>query len=301
MSSNALREGFREVFRDPALLLIELGWRWAFGIVAIFACVTLALIGTTGVRADPRALESMSRMNPWELAQAIATALATAVGAVLRISLAAILFLSVCWTILSALGRRATLLRPALAPGADLRGCFGIGALRTAVTLAALLAWIVAGFAVGIAAAFTSSTTVQNFWLIASILIPVFLLLAVVWSAANWYLSLAPLFPGDRWTESIADARKFVQAHRDEILEISIALGAMRVVVLIAALTLSFAISAVVTNLRVVVADLVAISLLYFLIADFLNIAKLAAFARLRDAERNASVNAEPVPQVAEL
>lgn len=301
MSSNALREGFRDVFRDPALLLIELGWRWAFGIVATFVCVTLALIATTSVRADPQALESISRLNPWELAQTLAAGIATAVGEILRIAIPAILFLSVSWTVLSALGRRATLLRPTLAPGIDLRGCFGINALRAAVTLAVLLAWILAGFAVGIAGAFTSSSAVPNVWLIVSILIPVFLLLAVLWSAANWYLSLAPLFPGNCWTESVADARRFVHDRRDQILEISIALGAMRLVLLIVTLTLSFAISAVVTNLRVVVADLVAISLLYFLIADFLNIAKLAAFARLRDAERNVSVGAEPIPQAAEL
>ena len=290
MSSNALREGFREVFHDPALLLIEIAWRWAFGILAIFICGMLALTATAGTPTNPQGLEAMSRMNPWELAQTIASAVATIFGLVLRIAISAILFLSVCWTILSALGRRATLLRPALALGADLRGCFGISGIRAAITLATLLAWILAGLAVGTFATLTSSDTMPNVWLIASILIPVFLLLALLWSAANWYLSLAPLFPGDRWTQSLASARKFVRSRRDDLLEVSIALGAMRLVLFVAALMLSFGVSTVVTNTRVVVADLCAIALLYFLVADFLNVARLTAFAKLRDMEEKLTV-----------
>lgn len=295
MSSNVLREGFREVLRDPALLLIEIAWRWAFGILAIFVCVTLGLIAAAGTRANPQPLETISRMNPWELAQRIASALTTILGAVLRVAIAAILFLSVCWTILSALGRRATLLRPALAPGTDLRGCFGISALRAAATVAALAAWILAGLAVGTITALTSSEALPNFWLIVSILIPVFLLLVFLWSAANWYLSLAPLFPGNRWTQSIACVRRFVRTQRDEILEVSIAVGVMRLILLIAALMLSFAVSSVVTNVRVVAADLCAIGLLYFLVADLLNVAKLTAFAKMRDMEEKVTPEGEPL------
>jgi hypothetical protein len=53
-------------------------------------------------------------------------------------------------------------------------------------------------------------------------------------------------------------------------------------VLLIAAVMLSFAVSTVITNPRVLLADLLAISLLYFFCADFVYVARLGAYSRLR-------------------
>jgi hypothetical protein len=80
--------------------------------------------------------------------------------------------------------------------------------------------------------------------------------------------------------------------HRDEVLEISMATGVMRFVLFVAALMLSFAVSAVITNPRVFAWDFVAIALLYFFAADFVSIARLAAFAKLRDMQ--ATISAVP-------
>jgi len=145
MASNVLREGFLEVIRDPALLLIEIGWRWTFGAIAIlvFAASAFFLLGS--INFDPHRLESLMALNPWQLARTLAGLLASVSAVLFRVAAVASFLLAVCWTILSALGRYVTLTRPALAPGASLRACLAISAARALVALAAILAWITAG------------------------------------------------------------------------------------------------------------------------------------------------------------
>ena len=291
MSNNALREGFREIARDPALLLIEVGWRWAFGIIAIVVCATVLIVSTKGIIVEPRSLESSSTMDPWRTAQSIAAFLLSMGGVLVRAVLLLTGILAFCWTILSSLGRRATVLRAALAPGADLRVCFKIHALRTLITLGALLAWILSGVIAGLLAAATSSNGVPNFWLALLILAPVMIVILSAWSAGNWYLSLAPLFRESSLVQSIRSVWRLCKTHRDAVLEISILTAAIRFVLIIAALLLSFAIGAVITNARIVFIDLITIALLYFLAADFVSVARLAAFAKLRDSQIESAIN----------
>lgn len=283
MPNNALREGFREVLRDPALLLIEVAWRWAFGTLCIVVCAVLAIMATKNVSASRFTFGSISQMNPWESAQTIASFLVPLGAALLRAGLFAAIFLSFCWIILSALGRRATLLRAGVGKGADMRTCFGISTVRALLTLTGIFAWVFAGLVAGAAAAVTNPHELPNLGVILLILAPALVVIVGGWSVANWYLSLAPLYEESSWTQAVASVWRLTKLHRDEVLEISIASSVMRFVLFVAALMLSFVVSAVITNARVLAWDFVAIVLLYFLAADFVNIARLAAFAKLRD------------------
>src|SRR5438270_257455 len=229
MASNVLREGLLEVIGDPALLLIEIGWRWTFGAIAIlvFAASAFFLLGS--ISFDPNRLESLKGFNPWQVAQTLAGFLASVSLGLFRVGVVASFLLTVCWTVLSALGRYGTLARPALAPGASLRTCFAISAVRALLTLAAILAWITAGLFVGlIGAASTANGTVPISLMSLAILLPALFVIIGVWSALNWYLSLAPLFPERGWRQSVAGGWKFARSNRDQVLETSIVTGILR-------------------------------------------------------------------------
>jgi hypothetical protein len=75
---------------------------------------------------------------------------------------------------------------------------------------------------------------------------------------------------------------EFARGTRDRLVEVSVVSGVIRGAFFVVALLLSFAVAALVSNPRLIVADLVAISLLYFLCADFVYIARLCAYAKLR-------------------
>src|SRR5947209_20112385 len=100
MDGDAVREGIREVFSDPALLLIEIGWRWSFGAIAalVFLLSTFQLLGN--IKVDAHGLEALAALNPSQLGQQMAATLAV-IGA------AAGSILTVFWIVVSALGRHA--------------------------------------------------------------------------------------------------------------------------------------------------------------------------------------------------
>jgi hypothetical protein len=283
MSSNVLRQGFSEVLQDPSLLLIEIGWRWTFGAISILVVSASAFLLLKSIAFDPHQLESLTALSAWQLAQTLASSVATGTAVLFRLVAVSSFVLAVCWTVLSAVGRYATLARPALAPGASLRTCFAISSARALVTLAAILAWITTGFLVGmIGAASSARRDLPVSAVSLAILLPVLVLIVGLWSLSNWYLSFAPLFPESRWTQLIAEGWKFVRSGRDQVLEVSMATGILRAGLFVVALLLSVAAGAVITNPRVLLANLVVISLLYFLIADFIYVARLAAYAKLR-------------------
>lgn len=275
----ALRDGLREVVADPVLLLIEIGWRWTFGALTVVVFLTAVFLVLGSVRVDPQRLATLSALSPLELGQNIANTAALVGQTAIRASLVVVCLITVCWIPLSAFGRYATLTRPALAPGASLRRCFEVSFARAAITLGALSAWVLLGLVAGYAGVAASPEALPNFPVVFAILIPGFLMIVTVWSALNWYTSLIPLLPVDR------SAWSFLRSRSNDILEISIALGVIRAAGFIAALFFCVAVSAIVRNPRVGIADFFGISVLYFLCADFLYLVRLAGYAQLRSAQ----------------
>lgn len=282
MPTNPLREGFREVLRDPALLLIEIGWRWTFGAIAIVV-LWLSIFAVLGnVPVDSRFLSTSSALSAWEAAQSIASTAIALGRALLRVGIAVSLFLALCWIVLSSLGRRATLARPALAPGADLRLCMAVSVARAGVSFAAVLAWIVAGMVAGLLGTAVSGDSVPNVAVMLVILLPAFVLIVTAWATLNWYLSLAPILAISGKRKLAAGVWEFARDSRDRLVEVSLVSGIIRGALFVVALMLSFAVAALVSNPRLLAADLIAISLLYFLWADFVHMARLCAYAKLR-------------------
>ena len=282
MPTNPLREGVREVLRDPALLLIEIGWRWTFGAIAIVV-LWLSIFAVLGnVPADRRFLSTSSALSAWEAAQRIASTAIALGRSLLRVGIAVSLFLALCWIVLSSLGRRATLARPALAPGAGLRLCMAVSVARAGVAFAAVLAWIVAGMVAGFLGTAVSSDSVPNVAVMLVILLPAFVLILTAWATLNWYLSVAPILAISGKRKLAAGVWEFARDSRDRLVEVSLVSGIIRGALFVVALMLSFAVAALVSNPRLLAADLIAISLLYFLWADFVHMARLCAYAKLR-------------------
>ncbi len=270
------------MLRDPALLLIEIGWRWTFGAIAIVV-LWLSVFAVLGnVPLDSRFLGTSSALSVWETAQSIASTAITLGRALVRVGITASVFLALCWIVLSSLGRRATLTRPALAPGADLRLCTASSVARAGVAFAAVLAWVAAGVVAGLLGTAVSRDAVPNVGVMIVILLPAFVLIVIAWATLNWCLSLAPIFAISEKRKLAAGVWEFARDSRDRLVEISLVSGIIRGGFFVIALLLSFAVAALVSNPRLVIADLVAISLLYFLCTDFVYMARLCAYGKLR-------------------
>jgi len=145
MSRTGLLAGIGEIVRDPQLLLIEIGWRWSFGAIAILICGLAAFLILDRVTLDPGRLQAIAVLNPLERAQSIAEGVLFAGVLLGRIVLAVGLVMAAIWVLFSALGRFATLTRPALRPGASLEVCLIVSAVRALVTFLSIAAWLLAG------------------------------------------------------------------------------------------------------------------------------------------------------------
>jgi len=282
MSRNGFFEAVREIRRDPVLLLVEIGWRWSSGAIAIIAFCFSAFLILDSIPLDSRSLQTMAALNPLQLAQKIAESIASIAGLLWRAMLSVGFVVTAIWVLFSALGRHATLMRGALKPGASLQVCLVVSILRAMLTLGCMAAWCLAGLFAGAIGSANTQAYSPNVGLMSAILFVAFLVIAGVWSTLNWVLSLVPLRTEPTWSQCFRRTLSFIQARRDEVLEVSIVNGTLRAVLLVVAVLLSAAASTVITSVRVFVADLLAISLLYFLTADFLYMARLVAFAKLR-------------------
>ena len=282
MSRNGFFEAVREIRCDPVLLLVEIGWRWSFGAIAIIAFCFSAFLVLDSIPLDSRSLQTMAALNPLQLAQKIAEGIASIAGLLWRTMLSVGFVVTAIWVLFSALGRYATLMRRALKPGATLQVYFVTSVLRAMLTWGCIAAWFLAGLFAGAIGSTNTQAYSPNVGLMSAILFVAFLVISGVWSTLNWVLSLVPLRTEPTWSECFHRTMSFIRAQRDELLEVSIVIGTLRAAVFVVAVLLSVAAGTVITNVRIFVADLLAISLLYFLVADFLYVARLVAFAKLR-------------------
>src|SRR5262249_20265988 len=225
MSRNPLFEAFREISRDPALLAIELGWRWSFGAITVLIVAFSTYHILTRLTFDPRKLQAMAALNPLQLAQYIVEGIASIHALLWRVALLMALVLSAIWVLFSALGRYATLSRPTLKPGASLQMCVVVSVLRAMLTLAGVVAWFLAGLLAAAVGSPATSEGMPNFGLMSAILLLAFLVIVSVWSTLNWFLSFVPLRNDSTVSQALLSTLRFIRSRRDELLEISIVSG----------------------------------------------------------------------------
>jgi hypothetical protein len=198
-SPSPTAEGFRLIFRRPAISLAEIAWRWSFAAAFWFLGASFVveyadslpanrvdqlLLGTRQPALILRALHRMVHGSALRL---------TAGGVVLAIALA------VAWIVLSSLGRAATLkammeeleVTPlSSARGERISSLLALSFLRGAAWLAAIVAAIgVVFIASGVwASTHLSASGAARLWLL-------FLFLVwIAWAMLNWVLSTSSLF-----------------------------------------------------------------------------------------------------------
>jgi hypothetical protein len=213
---------------------------------------------------------------------------------------------SLLWMVAAAVGRIVTL-EPLVERGRrNYAGVFGISFLRV------LWAWlaIVAGIAVLLAASYAAVEVSRdparpNFALYLLLVLIGLPIVLVVWGVLNWYLSLAPIFcmrDGQRAFDSIGKTMRAAREKRGQFWKISAGYTAPRIIAVVLLIALAAVIAA---GLKTgsAIAVVIALSLIYFAVADFLYVARMAAYVELLGdnfAPNSIKVSApspEPLPQ----
>lgn len=292
-----VRDGFRAVLRQPGLIGAEIAWRWSFGAAAWFL-IAIALdraLTATQISSAEIALASGN--------QALAAdALARMVYDFLpRLALAAAVLipaLALLWIAAASLGRWITL-RALLSGGfsgasGNFRSLLAVNFLRAALAVVAAAGLLGAGLIARILVGPGDPASAV------AVAMALAALVAFFWSVVNWFLALAPVFilrDGRGAPTAIADSLALLTRYLGEYLGIAFSFGLLRGAALLVAIAFSLAPLAATNSVAVAVGLSIPIALAYFAVADFLYIARLAAFVGLAEGPGpKPVVVAEPQP-----
>jgi hypothetical protein len=295
-------EGFRVVFRRPLLTLAEITWRWAVGATgtALFFFGLFEYLSTLPVsRGEMLFLRSR---QPYLIGQAILHILRGSLSRAVLSLLVATLLVTLVWTVAGSLGRIVTLramleyFRGRLAQGfsaphegtraaeATERGCpfsplVFLYVLRAVLLLAGVLGLIGAILVAGL----VSPDAHAHPGLAFLVFVPIAGLVWLFWSALNWMLSLAAVFvvrDGEDWREAIAAAIVLFRQRAGAVLAVSSWVGVAHLVAFVAATTVvSMPLGFIpLVPWRLAVLAMIFITLVYFALADWLYMARLAGY-----------------------
>jgi len=285
-------EGFRAIFRRPSLGFAEISWRWTFGAAAglLITLSSFEYLDTLPVtRGD---LLLLRTRQPLLISQALGNIVHGSGGLLVKAFIVLAVALTIGWILVAALARAATIKallqhfreKPeSPVPGAGWpNSLLGLNFLRAAVSLAAVVACF-AGFALG-GMAFSPDDPVPGAAFLIVLIVSALVWLA--WSMMNWLLSLAAIFVvanGRDTFGAITDAVDLLRRRSGPVLAVGTWFGLAHTLAFIAASTIAAFPLGLATILPgwMVLGGIVAVTLLYFAVADFLYIGRLAAYVAL--------------------
>ncbi len=287
-------EGFRATFRVPSLTFAEIAWRWAIGATACALALYsfFEYLNTLPVTRTDATL--LSTGQPALIGRAIAHIFGGSLNRAVVAVLLGALALSFLWLMAATLGRNATvreliehfrdkvgedILDSSGTRRAPLRTLAAINFLRVALGLAVILALVGAA----LLASFVSSRVHPRPGLVFLLFVALAGFVGVAGWGLNWLLSVASIFAvrdGEDALGAISSAVTFSREHAGAVGAVSTWTGiahfvAFSVATTAVGLPLAFI---QIAPWRGVVAVMTVMTLVYFAVANWLYMARLAGY-----------------------
>ncbi|MBV9609562.1 MAG: hypothetical protein JO187_08390 [Acidobacteria bacterium] len=320
--SSPIREGFSSLGRDSAVVLAEVAWRWAFGAAAIALSGAALLVYLNSLTVSSAELWGLRSRTPWLVVDAVVRILRGSGPRFLLTALLVTFGLSVTWIVVASLGRAATLARlcsdvrnPAVASELavatsqsefpvrphEFRRLVVLHFIRAVFFYATMIAYIGAAIVADRAARSGTEPSL-------GVYLVIFFLLAIVISFARsrvvWLASVAVIYvvaQGHSVVCALQRAAGLYTRRPGQITRINTIIGLMHFVIFMVASFMS--VSAFVlfgeVPAGVVIVAIALIALLYFASADFLHIARMAAYVSLIEGEDSTLAPHPSVPDPA--
>jgi len=280
---NPITQGLRIVTRDPAIFLVEILWRWSF---AVLACLLVVVIGLTllgplhiGNHWDT----AWRSRDPQRMGQVVlAVLLLLGVKVIMTVAIAVPLAIAFLWSVLSALGRFVTLkrLRAGLT-SLRFRSILALQFLRSLVGWFSFILLFAATFGEALIASRGPKPDLLLYYLM---MLPSVILISAFWLTLNWYLSLAAIFgrEGQSFRGAFRQARHTVRLQRPDFAGTGFVFILFRTVALLIATAICGLTSGMAgSSPQGYFVLLMIVSLAYFAVADFLYMARMAAYLAL--------------------
>src|SRR6266542_348560 len=288
--ADANSEGFRILRSDPALLWLELLWRWSFGLglLAVFFLAYTRLRQAILISDADQAIFVSG--DPLAIANAGAALIAASQPLLLKLLAQICGAAAVFWIIAAVPGRGLTarlicrrLASDYVVPIAPDAPRWTAFALLTMARVLMLLILLI-GYLAGVLIATQVDPGRQNLLADALIVLVSLAISAVVWSGVNWVLSLAPIFvvrDGVGPLDAVVAALAFIRRRYSYLVAIALWNSTLRGLVA-TAITLAGAATVIWRPQHALwptVLLLALETLLYLLASDFLLLARFAAYS----------------------
>ena len=288
---NPGRAGFDHVLRRPVLVFAEIAWRWCFGLASLALLGMTCLLFLSSIRVTDSDMQLARSGSPWILADALARLLHANSAPLLRALAVLVPGMAILWTIAASIGRLITV--PSLVtprpdkPSAAFPALLLISFLRSALMLALIAGYLGCAFVAAVAASSIGGDQQMQVQLSFLIFMPLFLLVLLAWAVLNWFFAIAPIFAirdARPALTSFADAVHLFSACKRDFFAIGSAYGLAKtiaiIVVTVAGIALAVALS---SSPALMTAALTLLTLVYFVFADLLTLARLASYALLAE------------------
>ncbi len=291
---NPIMQGLREVWRDPAVFLLEILWRWSFAISALFLVFVTGLLLLGPLNVGPSFSLALNSRDASKLGIVLLSIVLRLGGKLIAAAVIIPMVIALIWGLLSAAARRVSVhrLRPAQPP-------LGFRAMLALQSLRAFVFWLACNLLVGSVAGAIYIATLRSkadpvmFNLFAA---PAVVLIGALWLAFNWYLTLGGLFgrEGQSFRQAFRQARQTVRQQRSDFAGAGVVFLLLRIVLLLIVFAVcGLASGMMATSPEGYFALVVVLALLYFAVSDFLYISRMAAYLALAAAHTQSS---EPQP-----
>jgi len=316
-------QGFRAAFRYPSFTLAEISWRWTAGATAIALIFFGFVEYLRSLPVSNMELLFLRTRHPVLVSQALAHILRGSLNRVVAAAAVAALMLTLLWALAATVGRSATVrsllhyfrsdvaqLRteppatgePATQDAASNIATTGISTLlrinflRAATALAGLIGFVGSAIVAGFASPDSDPQPGLAFLLFVLLAAIVFL----IWWSLNWLLSLAAVFAVRDRGDTLAAVTAAVQLCRERmgaVLAVSGWTGLAHLVAFVAASAIvSMPIGlAPALPVRLVLLVVAVITVMYFAVADWLYMARLAGYVCIAEMPE-AMFLPEPLP-----
>ena len=279
---NPITQGLRAVWRDPVIFLLEIVWRWSFGILTV-----LLLFAAGAVLLGPLPIgdywaNAWHSRDPRKIGSFVLTVLLIlgikAVIAAIVVPIA----IAIVWSVLSALGRGVIVrrLHAGLTP-LGFRSILALQFLRAFVTWLSVVLLIAAIVGEALIATRGPRPDLALYYLL---VMPSVLLISAFWLVLNWYLSLAAIFgrQGQSFRGAFRQARQEVRLQRSDFAGTGFVFLLLRAVALLVALAICGLASQMAGSApQSYFTLLMVVALTYFAVSDFLYTARMAAYLAL--------------------
>lgn len=279
-----LVEHMSDVVRRPSLVVIEIAWRWLFGIPFLFICWQQVEQILAAYPLDSSGASSIDTRNPWVAAVQLSNVAAfyePHLAAVLRWLLPAV---ALIWMIVSGVGRNLLLMR--MEPRVPFRPFAMILLQGSWLALLGLTLWGWLGSMQWVAATHIAGAGEPD--LVGYFIWAIFLSLGffTAFALTSWVLTIAPiLLLLDRsMVSGLGGALKLGRRFTGKLIEINLVLGIVKLALLVVAMVFSAAPLPFSDELGPgAMHFVVAASALFFLVADdFFQVVRLKAFVEFR-------------------